>query len=144
MALDARGSLPALGLCRSRGVNASLGEPGMGSHCTDTHSQPPTGHMAPLCLSFSTNRSGGEAVRWSAAPWAGWVGKKVLGAAGKGLCPREGGGGGLSEGWRRFVHVCVQPGGLCLWDGQGEGSVFPGRGSEAAFELVCAFPMGKW
>lgn len=83
-------------------------------------------------------------MRWSAAPWAMRVGKETLGAAGKGLCPREGGGGGLSRGWRRFVRVCVQPGGLYLRDGQGMSSALPDGDSEAAFELVSTFLMGRW
>lgn len=95
------------------------------------HRQPLT---PPLCLSFPTSRVGAGCL---AVPWA-------VEAAGKGLCSWEGGGGGLSGGWRRSVCVCVQPGGLCLWDAQGEGSAFPSRGLEAAFELVCAFSMGMW
>lgn len=106
--------------------------------------QPPTGHRSPPCLSFSASGLGGQAVWLSVAPWAVRLRKEMLGAAGKGLRPREGGGGWCWGGWRRSVCLCVQPGGLCLWDGQGMDSAIPDEDTEAGFELVSAFLMGRW
>lgn len=79
----------------------------MGSHCTGTH-------CSPSCLSFPTSRCSGRTGQWPPALWAGWVGKEVLGAGGKGLCPQEGGRGGLRVGLEEVcVSVCSQEGCAC-------------------------------
>lgn len=111
------------------------GAPSVGSHCTGTH-------CSPSCLSFPASRWAGRTGQWPAAPWAGCVGKEALGAGGKSLCPREGG----RCAQQGCLCLCVQAGGLCLWSGQGEGSVFLGRSSEAALELVSgdSDSAGRW
>lgn len=131
-------SLPALGLCHGGQVPA-LGRAGWSAQ----RGVPLTGtHCSPSCLSFPASRWAGRTGQWPAAPWAGCVGKEALGAGGKSLCPREGGR------WAQqgCLCLCVQAGGLCLWGGQGEGSVFLGRSSEAALELVSgdSDSAGRW
>lgn len=74
-------------------------------------------HRHPLATDPPVPQFLHQQIGWSAVSWVVQVRKEMLRAAGKD-----------QGGWRRFLCVCVKPGGLCLRDGQGEGSIFPGRG----------------
>lgn len=148
---DARGSLLALGLCHG-GASASLGKRGAPSrrgkrrfplHRHPLATDPPRASVSPPA-DWVVRLCGG----WQHPGLCGW-GKKRWGLQGR-VCAhgREVEVGSVGVGGGLCTSVCSQEG----WDGQGEGSVFPGRSSEAAFELVCAFPMeggdgdcaGRW
>lgn len=113
-----------------RGASASLGQGRV--ECPaglPLHRHP----LLPLVPQFPHQQMGWQG-RAVATSIPGWVGG-VLGAGGKGLCPQEGWEGG-SVRVGGGLCISVQPGGLCPWGGQGEGSAFLGRSSGAALELV--------